>query len=158
MLLLPGGRVKSKEEGYQKAARRETKEETGIDAEVNDTLLFAGLENAPFMRRYDDVIDIMDKTGKVWVYPRDLKTGYGFTGYVLGMWPIDDSEPRDMGTDLKNPRYVPINWLIEHQEKLMPEEQMLIDLLIQKRYGKITGDITLLEEEDFSDFFKEIHV
>lgn len=138
-------------ESFEDAVIREIKEETYVDAEIQDSNLFSFIPDAPYLKEYGPVVFIINENGKAWTFARD--SGIRLAARVFDLHPL--TEPHETNSDLKNPRYEPLNRIIENQVYVMPEERFILDIIAEKRIGERIKDRILLDRKDFSVFMKE---
>ena len=137
-------------ETFLDAAIRETREETGVDAIMLDNYpSFSEIEGAPYLKEYGPVVSLISPDGTIWAFGRDNKKGYIYR--LVNLYPL--SEPREMHSDLKNPRYERINIL--KNGNLMPELGMAADLILRREHKMKIKKRTFLDADDFSGFMRE---
>ena len=144
MLVIPGGHIKKHEDSLE-AARRECYEETGVQTIVcNDSRRFKReVETYIVVKPRGAAVAVVTSWGTnygFWVAYRDKpgKPGKNYRCHIEELNPVEGGEPREMaGSDVKNPRFMPLEEVLGNRHLFTPAVQIFLELL----EGEATGDI-----------------
>jgi 8-oxo-dGTP pyrophosphatase MutT (NUDIX family) len=150
-IVLPCGGLEDGE-SFEGAAYREVREETDVITEMGDSMLFSCIPDGPFVKEYGPVVSVIEKNGTILCFARDSKIK--LIGEAFHLIPL--TEPRDMpDSDLRNPKYRDLLWLLQNQEYVMPEQHMLLDVVADRKMLRETKGKIRLDEEDLAGFIRE---
>lgn len=141
-LVIPDGGTEKQTVVY--AAQREVLEETGVETEPIGVVTFSRLRNT-ILRESKQMTAIIQPPTSLWLRCKD--SGQAYLGHAVALKPL--SEPRNTGSDARNPRYIPLAQAFKERGKFTPASRILLEILESEELGTDpvrNGDIMLEED------------